>query len=107
MDSEQHAFDVAPTDVTRIVTSSADRTVRIWDAFTGRQLLEVEGYVASVEFTPDGKRLVIPGDESKGIHIIALSIDELVQIAHSHLTRTWTLEECQKYLHVEACPIKP
>jgi WD40 repeat protein len=100
------AVHFSPDDA-RIVTSSADSTVRIWDAFTARQLLEVAGYVASVEFTPDGKRLVIPRDRGNGIQIIALSIEELVQIAKSRLTRTWTLDECQKYLHMETCPSDP
>jgi WD40 repeat protein/class 3 adenylate cyclase len=94
-------------DDTRIATSSADGTVRLWDVFTGRQLLEIEGFAPSVEFTPDGKRLVAPKFESRGIQIIALDIDELVQIAKSRLTRTWTSVECKKYLHSDVCPQFP
>jgi WD40 repeat protein len=93
-----------------LATSSADGTVRVWDAATGEQLLEVEGANAGVEFTPDGKRLVSTRFGNGGhdnIQIIALTIDELTHIAKSRLTRTWTLEECQKYLHMEQCPSMP
>jgi WD40 repeat protein len=91
-------------DDSRIATSSADGTVRVWDISTGEQLLEVEGFTGGAEFTPDGKRLVLPALTNAGIKIIALTSDELTQIAKSRLTRMWTLEECQKYLHVEQCP---
>lgn len=94
-------------DNTRIATSSADGTVRLWNAFTGKQQLEIEGFVVGVDFTPDGKRLVAPKFESRGIQIIALDIDELVQIANSRLTRTWTYAECKKYLHSDECPESP
>ncbi|KAG8831557.1 hypothetical protein FRC17_002971, partial [Serendipita sp. 399] len=46
----------------RIVSSSYDRTVRIWDAETGQQLgASLEGHedkVSSVAFSPDGRRIV-------------------------------------------------
>jgi hypothetical protein len=41
------------------------------------------------------------------IHIYELNIQDLVAIARSRLTRPWTLEECQKYLHVNTCPSEP
>ena len=48
-------------DGSRVVTGSADRTARIWDAETGRQLLTLAGHsgpVNSVAFCTDGRRAV-------------------------------------------------
>ena len=41
------------------------------------------------------------------VHIYELDIENLIAIAVSRLTRTWTPEECQKYLHTETCPSQP
>jgi hypothetical protein len=35
------------------------------------------------------------------------SIDELISFARQRLTRGWTAEECQTYLHTAACPAMP
>ncbi|MBI4675618.1 MAG: NACHT domain-containing protein [Chloroflexi bacterium] len=48
-------------DGQRIVTTSNDRTARIWDAATGVQLAVLQGHADSVfdaEFSPDGTRVV-------------------------------------------------
>lgn len=39
--------------------------------------------------------------------VYILPIDELLTLAQSRLTRTWTEEECRQYLHVETCPTWP
>ena len=49
-----------PTAVS-IVTASFDKTARIWDAATGRQLLVLSGHtnlLDSAAFSPDGQRIV-------------------------------------------------
>ncbi len=51
-------------DGTRIVTASGDRTVKLWDARTGAELLELKGhtgFVMSAAFSPDGTRIVSGG----------------------------------------------
>ncbi|KAF8601280.1 WD40 repeat-like protein [Ceratobasidium sp. AG-I] len=57
-------------DGTRIVSSSADSTIRIWDAYTGRMLGEpLQGHtnaVRSVGYSHDGTRIV-SGSEDKTI----------------------------------------
>src|SRR6185437_8853394 len=48
-------------DGRRIVTASADRTARVWDATTGKQLVELSGHedsVSDAEFSADGLRIV-------------------------------------------------
>jgi WD40 repeat protein len=52
------------TDGKRLVTGSADKTIRILDSSNGKELAVLKGHttgVASVVFTPDGKRVVSAG----------------------------------------------
>ncbi|MEE1323143.1 MAG: hypothetical protein UHE91_04910, partial [Bacteroidales bacterium] len=58
-------------DGTKIISGSADKTVKIWDANTGECLKTLEGhskYVYSVAFSPDGK------------HIVSGSYDDTIKI---------------------------
>jgi WD40 repeat protein/DNA-binding SARP family transcriptional activator len=50
-------------DGTRIATSSADKTAKVWDAATGKLLLTLKTDVDvwDVTFSPDGKRLATSG----------------------------------------------
>jgi len=53
-------------DGTRIVTASADKTARIWDAATGKEIAVLRGHekgVTSAIFSPDGTRLVTASDD--------------------------------------------
>ena len=48
-------------DGTRVVTASTDKTARVWDSATGRQLALLTGHedeVVSAAFSPDGTRVV-------------------------------------------------
>jgi WD40 repeat protein/serine/threonine protein kinase/TPR repeat protein len=48
-------------DGARIVTASYDRTARIWDALTGREIRQLRGHtdwVVAAAFSPDGARIV-------------------------------------------------
>jgi WD40 repeat protein len=84
-----------------IATSSLDGSTRLWDATTGENLLmlPIAGYLS---FRPDGKRLAI-GSQT-GVYVFVVSIDDLVDLAKSRVTRSLTQEECQQYLHVSSCP---
>ena len=53
-------------DGTRLATASSDKTARLWDARTGRFLLECKGHtgaVWSVAFSPDGLRLATASND--------------------------------------------
>ncbi len=50
-------------DGKQLVSSSRDRTVRVWDALTGKELLNLKDYkheVKSIAISPDGKHLATP-----------------------------------------------
>jgi WD40 repeat protein len=48
-------------DGQRIVSGSADKTAKVWDAWTGQEKLSLTGHtsvVTSVAYSPDGQRIV-------------------------------------------------
>jgi WD40 repeat protein len=50
----------------RVLTSSADTTVRLWDVATGNRLATMRGHTAEVynaSFTPDGRRVISSGED--------------------------------------------
>jgi eukaryotic-like serine/threonine-protein kinase len=67
-------------DGTKIVSGGKDKTVRVWDAMTGVEIMTlrehgaeaVEWYeklVSSVAFSPDGKRIIISGSFNNKVRI--------------------------------------
>jgi len=92
-----------------IATASIDGTTKIWDAETGKELLTLSdhtGPVLSVSFRPDGTRLATSGQDGT-VRVHLLKIEELVALARSRVTRSFTVAECQQYLHLEQCPYEP
>ncbi len=88
-----------------LATASEDRTARLWDVSTGRELLMLTGHasgIIEVAFSPDGTRLATAGDET--VRVYVLPIQELIDLARSRLTRSWTEDECRRYLHRATCP---
>ena len=98
-------------DGTRLATGGVDGVVKVWDISegptTGQELLNLSGYspfIWSLDFSSDGKYLAV-GSFSDGItRVYAMQIEDLIAIARLRLTRPFTLDECQKYLHQSVCP---
>jgi WD40 repeat protein len=92
-----------------LATAICDRLAKVWDVRTGQELATFygnNGDVFGVPFNPDGTRLATASTDGI-VRIYTLKLDELVTLARSRLTRSFTPEECEKYLHVKVCPTKP
>jgi WD40 repeat protein len=53
-----HALALSP-DGNRLATAANDKTIRVWDAASGQQLLKIphDSLVQALAFSPDGNRL--------------------------------------------------
>jgi WD40 repeat protein len=88
-----------------LATASSDGTAKVWP-LAGGEPVTLRGHrqgVEGVAFSPGGKRLATAGQDGS-VRVYALDLGDLVAIARSRLTRGLTTEECQQYLHLEACP---
>jgi WD40 repeat protein len=94
----------------KVLTSSAhDHIVKVWDMDTGEELATLDplaSFLAGHDVSPDGTVIATASSDGK-IRTYVLSTEELVELARSRVTRSLTTAECQKYLHVEACPPVP
>ena len=83
-----------------------DGTVGVWDVTTGKHLYAPPAEVSDaneVSFSEDGSRLVVVYDDGMIVsHAIAL--EDVIEIARSRVTRSFTEAECRTYLHVASCP---
>jgi WD40 repeat protein len=95
-------------DGTLLATGGLDPPT-LWDLATGQVLGTFPGNTAMVNglaFSPDGTRLASSSLDGT-TRVYTLDVDELVTLAHSRLTRWFTLAECQQYLHPDECPPEP
>ena len=102
------ALNISP-DGTRLATAGTDGTVKVWETATGVEVVTLPGN-PTVAFSPDGTRLATGSrrPKEKGLlRLYLMKIEDLMALARSRVTRSLTTEECQKYLHVEACPTEP
>jgi serine/threonine protein kinase/WD40 repeat protein len=95
-------------DGTVIATGGLDNWAQVWDANTGELLLDLfnSGMTNRLAISPDGSQLAIQDDTST-TWIYVLQIEDLIALAESRLTRSFTVEECQQYLHTDVCPTAP
>ncbi len=96
-------------DGQRAVSASDDQTLKVWDLESGRELMTIAAHSGAVlkrAWSADGKILLSAGDDGI-IQVYAMDIDLLLSLARSRVTRNLTLEECQKYLHLDEVPPIP
>jgi WD40 repeat protein len=92
-----------------LVSASRDGTVKIWDVSSGEELQSLFVHslgVTDIDISPDGKRLYVAAADGT-IRAYLLDIEELIELAYTRLTRWFTPEECQTYLHTDTCPPPP
>jgi WD40 repeat protein len=90
-----------------IALTSNNRQTTIRDLETGQVVLTLPGG-GSVEFTPDGTRVIIGREFTalthSTINVFLVRLTDLVALAKTRVTRGLTSAECQQYLHVDECP---
>jgi WD40 repeat protein len=92
-------------DGTRIVTAASDKTARVWDAGTGRQLFVIEQpeHFLSAVFSPDGKQIATSAiKRSSGVSARSPSIlPHLERAARGPIVRLGRRIEGLRFGHVE------
>jgi WD40 repeat protein len=89
-----------------IATASSDGTAKLWDVGTGLELTTFYGHesgLRDVAFSPNGKKLYTASVDGTN-RVFLLDIEELMALARSRLTRDFTEDECQRFLHLDTCP---
>ena len=61
------------------------------------------GVGGKLAFSPDGSRLAFTADDG-AVRVLALDVDDLIDLARSRVKRAWTGEEYVTYLHLDRCP---
>jgi WD40 repeat protein len=113
---------------TILATSSSLGQIKLWDMETGEERLtlldqelpqdrseiEFQGRLGlplnvfnrpmnGVDFSPDGRYLAAAGSDGT-IIVYIMSLEELMEVARSQLSRGFTTAECQTYLSLDSCP---
>jgi WD40 repeat protein len=101
-----HTHDVTSVayspDGTRIVSGSKDRTVRVWDAHTGKQLAMLEGHtfwVQSVAFSADGAHIV-SGSEDMTVRVWDAHTSKQLAVLKGHTGWVWSVAFSPDGLHI-------
>ena len=93
-----------------VVTASSDNTVRVWEVATGK-VIEMYGNTSPVlnaVFGPGGKSVVTASTDGIArtfVCEVCGSVEDLLALARKRVTRDFTCQERQQYLHEKVvCP---
>lgn len=99
-------------DGSRIITIDSDGAARLRDFDCGRELQlipaiteglgEAEG---AIRFAENEDHIVVV--DAGTLKVLTVDVEELISIARARFTRPLTDEECQKYLHLDSCAVRP
>ncbi len=95
-------------DGASVVTGGADGTIRFWDSTTGELLLVLRahhGMVIGLAIDPGGRKIASSGEDGL-TRVWAIDVDDLIGIATSRVSRSFTVTECVTY-HIERCQLAP
>jgi WD40 repeat protein len=93
-------------DGTRLALTTVDPSMstRVWDWPGDVELLKFADGAKRATFSPDGKLLAgVRSEPTPYVHVWALDIDRLLEIARGRVTRSLTAAECRQYLQ-GPCP---
>jgi sugar lactone lactonase YvrE len=92
-------------DGKKLLSATAfDNLTTVWDAETGERLYVLaEGTVFpnGLAISQDGSMVTVGMDR---IYTYLLDMEQLAALGQERLTRSFALDECQKYLHLDQCP---
>ena len=78
---------------------------QVWDVETRALVhqIPVSESVGGVAFMPNGKHLSVTSQPDGELRLVTIDTDELLEIARSRVTRTFTETECTTY-RIDPCP---
>jgi len=89
-----------------LATGGGEGIVHLWDAHSGVPLFPLTGPadpVFGLAFSPDGKYLALSSFDGVA-RVYVIPPEDLLALVKARVTRSLTVEECQKYLHQSVCP---
>lgn len=102
-----HALSAGFTPDGDVAASGFTESVTVWDVATGAERYDIEigapGW--TIDFSPDGARMVVPGPEGT-VRVYAMRRDDLVEIARSLVIRGFTEAECARFRIDPCLPIE-
>jgi WD40 repeat protein len=93
-------------DGKQIATASMDGKVKLWDTSSGDEIITLTGhsnFPTQVAYSPDGKFLATASADGT-VRIYMMDTPKLIALAKERVSRSLRADECQQYLHLDACP---